>query len=441
MRERKPYNKKNFSWLGLFFFIISLIAIIGMIVMVMMVSWPALANKTDSLSYRAGGYYKRMFPPPQYLPTPAPIMVNQPQSLPEKKLELTVVMHDSIPTATFTPKPTATPRPTSWPSSTSSPTTTPTMLTTPTVTPRQVQLTKLTHQYQTWNNCGPATITMNMTQFGYTNSQAEAATFLKPNRDDKNVSPQELMAYARQHGLQAIVRQGGSLETLKALLNNDLPVLVEFWFTHDGDEMGHYRLITGYDDTTQQLIVLDSYNGPNIRVDYDTFEAEWRVFNYLYGVIYLSEQVDIVAEIIGADMDDTHMYERLVGLADDDLALNPDDRIAYFNKGDALTRLGRFDEAAAAFDEARHRQLHWRRLWYQFTPFEAYYQVERYQDVIDLSQATLNSANGLEEGYYYLGLALHATGQLGAAENFRAALTYNANFSLASDALAALEAE
>ncbi|MDM8521563.1 C39 family peptidase, partial [Anaerolineales bacterium HSG6] len=357
----------------------------------------------------------------------------------EKKLELVVAMHDTAPTATPTPQPTATPRPTSLPSSTPSPTATPTV--TPHPTLPQVQLLEISHQYQTWNNCGPATITMNMTQFGYTNSQAEAAEFLKPNRDDKNVSPQELVAYARQHGLEAIVRRGGSLDILKALLSNDLPVLVEFWFTHDGDQMGHYRLITGYDDTAQQLIAFDSYNGPNIRVDYDTFEAEWRVFNDLYGVIYQPEQADIVAGIIGPDMDDTTMYERLVEQAEQELAENPDDRIAYFNKGDALTRLGRFEEAATAFDEARQRQLHWRRLWYQFTPFEAYYQVGRYQDVIDLSQATLNSAGGLEEGYYYLGLALHATGQTGVEENFQAALDYNPNFGLASEALAALEIE
>jgi tetratricopeptide (TPR) repeat protein len=363
-----------------------------------------------------------MFPPPQYLPTPAPTaQVSTPV---ENKLKL------SLATATVEITPMPTIAPTDFP--TPSPTATPVPL------PEQVLLSNLKHQYQTWNKCGPTTITMNMSYFGYENNQAEAAQFLKPNRDDKNVSPHELTAYAVANGLEAIVRQGGSIELLKTFLSNGLPVIVEFWFTHDGDQMGHYRLITGYDDRTRQLIAFDSYNGPNVRVDYDEFEAEWRVFNYLYAVIYEPVQADSVAAIIGPDMDDTVMYERLLTLAEAEVEINPDDRIAYFNKGDALTRLGRWDEATQAFDEARQRQLHWRRLWYQFTPFEAYYAVGRYQDVIDLSQATVKSAGGLEEGYYYLGMALHATGQSGARESFQSALEYNPNFSPAAEALVAL---
>ncbi|RME98250.1 MAG: hypothetical protein D6768_17795, partial [Chloroflexi bacterium] len=97
-----------------------------------------------------------------------------------------------------------------------------------------------------------------------------------------------------------------------------------------------------------------------------------------------------------------------------------------------------FDAATAAFDKARTLGLHWRRLWYQFTPFEAYYAAGRYQDVLDLTEATINGTGGLEEAYYYRGLALHATGQNGAAEAFQAALEYNPNFAPAADALAAL---
>ena len=70
----------------------------------------------------------------------------------------------------------------------------------------QVQLTGLTHQWQTWNNCGPATVTTQMSYFGRSESQAEAAQFLKPNPDDKNVSPHELTAYARSLG-RYVMRQ------------------------------------------------------------------------------------------------------------------------------------------------------------------------------------------------------------------------------------------
>ena len=81
-----------------------------------------------------------------------------------------------------------------------------------------------------------------------------------------------------------------------------------------------------------------------------------------------------------------------------------------------MTRLGRYQEAVIAFDRARELGLHWRRLWYQFTPFEAYYAVGRYQDVLDLTEATLKGTGGLEEAFYYRGLALQATGQPGAGK-------------------------
>ncbi len=322
------------------------------------------------------------------------------------------------PTATTTITPTPSPTPT-WP---------PTPTITPTPFPQQLQLKGLTHQWQKWNNCGPATLTMQLSHFGYTQTQIEAAPILKPNPDDKNVSPHELATYAQSLGLTVQVRQGGTVELLKTFLNNNLPILLETWFSHNNDEMGHYRLVVGYDEVSQEVITFDSYNGANVRISYETLQKNWRVFNYLYLVIYRPEQSNLVAAIIGADLADTAMYQRLVDQAEADLKVNNADAIAYFNEGDALTRLGDFGAAVLAFDQARALGLHWRRFWYQFTPLEAYYAVGRYQEVIDLSTAVLKSTGGHEESYYYLGLALQATGQPGATEQFRAALAYNPNF-------------
>src|SRR5439155_24999741 len=69
--------------------------------------------------------------------------------------------------------------------------------------PASFKLDGFRHQWQTWNNCGPATITMALSHFGRLENQAQAATFLKPNQDDKNVSPDELVAYVHTVGMQA----------------------------------------------------------------------------------------------------------------------------------------------------------------------------------------------------------------------------------------------
>lgn len=438
--NKRPYEQKTISRRSAILFGCGVLAIVAILLVTVGMSVPLVNQKLDSAWLRARIYYRQLFPPPKYLPTPVPVtqitVTHQPV---RNKLDLSLVLHEATATPTATPSPTSTTPATPPPTNTPSPTPTPTI--TPQPAGERIQITELIHQYQTWNNCGPSTITMQMSHFGFTNTQAEAAKFLKPNRDDKNVSPHELAAYAQANGLSAIVRRGGTVDMLKLFLSNDLPVIVETWFEHDGDEMGHYRLVTGYDEQTQQIITFDSYNGPNVRLNYEEFTELWRVFNYLYVVSYPPEQTDVVTAIIGEDMADGPMYERLLALAEVDLAANPEDKIAYFNKGEALTRLDRPQEAVAAFDQARRLQLHWRRLWYQFTPFEAYYAVGRYQDVIDLSQAIIKSASGLEEGYYYLGMALHATGQPGATENFQAAIDYNPNFRPAEEALTALERE
>ena len=61
--------------------------------------------------------------------------------------------------------------------------------------PSAVQLDGFRFEYQGWNNCGPATLTNALTYFGYTDNQTRAAQFLKPNGEDKNVSPNEMIRF------------------------------------------------------------------------------------------------------------------------------------------------------------------------------------------------------------------------------------------------------
>lgn len=458
-RPRRPYERKSVSKAGALIFGLGLGALGATLVLLIAFMMPNLSSRLENLPYYARTYYHKLVPPPQYLPTPAPTVA---------ATSAPIVAATPAPTETPTPVPTAAagaapvqtetvapPEPEPSPTPQVASEAVPIALTTgeeetaslsepPLVAGSEnllapvreaVQLSGISHQWQTWNNCGPATITMDMSYFGRSETQVDAAKFLKPNKDDKNVSPHELAAYVRTTGLSAIVRQGGSFELLETLLSNDFPVLAETWLVHDGDGMGHYRLLTGYDKNTSQFDTYDSLSGPNLKVDITQFDQDWRVFNRLYVVVFPPDRADMVSAIIGDDLNDTVLYERLLAEAEAESEANPDDAIAWFNKGDALTRLGRYNEAVTAFDQARQIGLHWRRLWYQFTPFEAYYEVRRYQDVLDLADATLSATGGLEEVYYYHGLALQATGQPGAAEDFQAALDYNPHFTPAAEAL------
>ena len=308
--------------------------------------------------------------------------------------------------------------------------------------PPTFQLSGFRHQWQTWNNCGPATITMATSYFGRPETQAQAAPVLKPNPNDKNVGVDELAAYARSLGLRADNLYLGDMPRLKRLVANGIPVVISMWYTpHPNDGLGHYRLLTGYDDAAQQLIFHDSFQSPgvNVRLGYAAFDADWRVYQRAYMPVYSADKADAVAAIVGADMDEIQLRQRALGVAQEELAGRQNDAFAWFNLGTALTRLGRTGEAVQAFDRARALLLPWRLLWYQFAPFEAYLAESRFNDVLALTGANLQQANDLEESLYFRGKALEGQGQkVQARAAYQAALQSNPKFAPAAHALSLL---
>jgi hypothetical protein len=331
----------------------------------------------------------------------------------------------------------------------SAPTITPTVAVAYQPAATQVSLKGISHAWQTWNNCGPSTLSMNLSYFGSKLTQADVAAVMRPNRDDKNVSPSEMAAYAREQGFGAVVRVNGNADTLRLLLSNGLPVLVETWLEPEpNDGMGHYRLLTGYDDAARQWIVYDAYvstgvdpNKPydGIRSSYDELDPLWAVFDRVYIVVYQPEQEPLVRAILGSEADDTTMWQQSLDRHTAESAANPKDAFARFDEGTDLVALGRYVEAAAAYDQARIVGLPWRMLWYQFGPFEAYYQTGRYDEVIALADATLKTADNIEELYYWKGLALQAKGDTaGARAAWQRAVQLNPHYADPAAALAKL---
>ena len=304
-----------------------------------------------------------------------------------------------------------------------------------------VTLTGFEHEWQTWNNCGPATISMNLSYYGRGDTQVEAARFLKPNQDDKNVSPHELVAYAGSLGFEGLVRHGGDIGLLKHLLSNGYPVIAESWAEPDDrGGMGHYRLLTGYSEADNQFWTYDSLNGASVNVPIDEFDRFWRVFNRTYLVVFPTEEAALAYAVLGSSADQMAMYEEALLTAQQEAKAVPDDAFAWFNMGTNYARLGEPALAASAFDEARRLGLPYRMLWYQFDIFETYLAMGRYQEVIELATATLKATGGLEELYYVRGLAHQAVNQpSAAAEDYQAALAYNPNFELAAQALGELK--
>lgn len=314
----------------------------------------------------------------------------------------------------------------------------------PTPVPGTAALSGVRHEYQKYNNCGPATLAMYLSYWGWPGSQKETAAYLKPVQEDRNVMPYEIQEFvSTQTGLQSTVRFAGDLEALKRLVAAGFPVMIEKGFLPDAEKgwMGHYALVTGYDDAASALLTQDSYLGPNYRFAYAELEENWRAFNYTYIVVFPPERRGEVESLVGADMDDAHNASRAAQRAMEETGELTGQNLAFawYNLGTSLNALGDYDGAAKAFDRARVTGLPWRMLWYQTGPYRAYYQTGRHQEVIDLATATLGTVDNLEESYYWRGLAKQALGNLdGAVQDWQTALRHNPNFEAAAQQLDAL---
>jgi tetratricopeptide (TPR) repeat protein len=181
--------------------------------------------------------------------------------------------------------------------------------------------------------------------------------------------------------------------------------------------------------------------GEGIFQAYSELDNGWRDFNRTYIVIYTPDQEPILQAVLGDAWDMTHAAELALEVAQTEARADINDAFAWHNFGNSLVALGRYQEAANAFDRAiALNTLPWRILWYQFGVFEAYYQMGRYGDIISLANTNINQSPELEESYYWRGMAFAAQGMSSEAiSDFRTALRYNPNYQIAQVALDQLQ--
>ncbi|HFC11244.1 MAG TPA: hypothetical protein ENJ56_00265 [Anaerolineae bacterium] len=372
------------------------------------------------------------------------------------------------PTATATLAPTATTSHTETvvePTETSIPPTATAIPPTPTPTPIPLPsaylIDGIVNVPQSFNNCGPANLSIVLSYFNDDTTQATAADYLKPNPNDRNVSPWQINDYVNgQTGLRSTAHSGGTLEIIKALVAQGLPVVIERGADFNNGEgwYGHYLTVYGYDDSAETLIAMDTYgeggwSAEGRVLSYAEIEETWKHFNYTFYVVYPEAQEAKVLEILGPTLTDKEaMWMNTIERAQAEIAEDNADKWAWFNLGTSYTSLGvlmqelgepdqaqlYYEQGAAAYDQARSLDLPWRMLWYQQRPYMAYFRVGRYQDVLDLANATLETRGGqnVEETFYWKGNALSSMGDArGAGEAYRAALKVNSNFYYAQLAL------
>lgn len=306
---------------------------------------------------------------------------------------------------------------------------------TPTVTLKPLPTSKIlpggTHVFQTFNNCGPAVLSMALSYYQIKANQEQLGKELRPRQhprginDDKSVSFKELAARAEEYGFLAYHRPMGNKNLIINFINNDIPVMVRTLLKPDED-IGHFRLIKGYEQTGQILVQDDSLQGENLRYTIEEMNELWQVFSYEYLVLVPEDQMVIAETILGEDIDPEVAWEKALVDSEREISNNPKNIYAWFNNSIAHYNLKNYPQAVQSFEQVENR-LPFRTLWYQIEPIMAYFMLGDYQRVTTLSGQIFNNGNLAASELYYLTylIELAKDNQPAADENLNRAELYN----------------
>jgi len=306
--------------------------------------------------------------------------------------------------------------------------------------PREKTLPEGFHTFQTFNNCGPASLSMALTYYGITKTQEELGQELRPyqnpqgDNDDKSVTLTELGEKAKKYGFIYYHRPNGSIELIKLFITYDIPVIART-ITKEGEDIGHFRVIKGYNDNEGVLIQDDSLQGKDLLYTYKNFNNIWKAFNYEYLVLAKPEQEKLVGAILGKNIDFINSWRLASEFAEEQLKQDPNDIYARFNLSVALYNIKDYQGSVNEFEKIENK-LPFRTLWYNTEPILSYFELGDYKRVFDITDKILNNGNrAFSELYIVRGEIYKKQGNtIASRQEFDKAVLYNKNLRSAQEA-------
>lgn len=314
----------------------------------------------------------------------------------------------------------------------------------PSIPPQKVLSNGNYHIFQTFNNCGPAALSMALRFYEINVDQEELGNALRPyqvtggDNDDKSVTLEELAEKSKEYGFIPYHRPMGNPEIVKQFIASDIPVITRTW-TKPNEDIGHYRIVKGYDEALGVFIQDDSLQNKNLEYAYSDFNQIWKKFNYEYLVLVPKGKVEIAKQILGKNKDARTAWQNAVENSELELSSNPNDIYARFNLSVALYNIGDYKRSTEEFERVENF-LPFRTLWYQIEPIEAYYELGNYDRVFQVTDKVLGYYNrAFSELYILRGKIYQKQGNTELARNeFQKAVFYNSNLKEARTLLSAI---
>lgn len=117
--------------------------------------------------------------------------------------------------------------------------------------------------------CGPASLKMVFSAYNINLSEKHIARMTKSNRKF-GCKESEIISFAKRKGFNAFQKFNSSINELKSLVRNGIPVIVE-WFSPD--EASHYSVIVGFKNN--KIFIADPHFGKIIERKIKWFNERW----------------------------------------------------------------------------------------------------------------------------------------------------------------------
>ena len=121
--------------------------------------------------------------------------------------------------------------------------------------------------------CGPACLSMVLGYWGLNITQQNIAEEIY-DPESQGTAIEYMATYARERGFEAEDFHG-SIDDIKSWLRDGVPLIVMQKFVVMSDDL-HYRVVVGYNESSQTIITYDPEKGQNYTLTYTTFSDLWK---------------------------------------------------------------------------------------------------------------------------------------------------------------------
>jgi len=150
---------------------------------------------------------------------------------------------------------------------------------------------------QTYNACGPASITQVLGYFGVNVKMSDVSRLTRPT-ERSYMTAQAILDFAPQVGMEARLYRGGSLDTVRSAIRNRLPLIALQSHITSQQVIPHWRVVSGYDDAHGLVYLMDPLLG-SVRMSYADFNRVWADHQGQFAVMYPPEWRAKVKKAIG----------------------------------------------------------------------------------------------------------------------------------------------